>query len=58
MSNVAKGAQRSEYFLQLPYRFALPIMLYSGFLHWLCSQSFFLVSISAGGADHACLVRG
>jgi hypothetical protein len=45
VSSVPKGAQRSEYFLQLPYRFALPIMLYSGFLHWLCSESFFLVSV-------------
>jgi hypothetical protein len=45
VSSVPDGAQRSEYFLQLPYRFALPLMFFSGILHWLCSQSFFLVSI-------------
>jgi hypothetical protein len=39
------GAQRTEYFLQLPYRFGLPLMLLSGTLHWLVSQSIFLVSI-------------
>jgi hypothetical protein len=45
VSTVPRGAQRSEYFLQLPYRFALPAMLFSGVLHWLCSQCFYLVSI-------------
>jgi len=41
------GAQRSTYFLQLPYSFALPLMLTSGTLHWLISQSIFLVSVDA-----------
>ena len=45
VSSVPDGAQRSEYFLQLPYRFALPFMSFSGILHWLCSQSLFLISI-------------
>jgi hypothetical protein len=45
VSSVPHGAQRSQYFLQLPYRFALPFMLFSGILHWLCSQSLFLISI-------------
>jgi hypothetical protein len=40
-----QGAQQSAFFLQLPYRFAIPVMILSGFLHWLCSQSFSLVSI-------------
>jgi hypothetical protein len=39
------GAQRSTYFLQLPYRAALPLMVASGVLHWLVSQSIFLVDI-------------
>jgi hypothetical protein len=39
------GAQRTEYFLQLPYRFSIPLMMLSGILHWLVSQSIFLVSI-------------
>jgi hypothetical protein len=37
--------QRSTYFLQLPYRWAIPLMITSGTLHWLLSQSFFLVRV-------------
>ncbi|KAF2028392.1 hypothetical protein EK21DRAFT_27986, partial [Setomelanomma holmii] len=43
ISGVPQGAQRSTYFLQLPYRIGLPFMAISAFLHWLVSQSFFLV---------------
>ena len=39
------GAQRCTYFLQLPYRFGIPLMILSGILHWLVSQSLFLISI-------------
>jgi hypothetical protein len=39
------GEQRSTYFLQLPYRWATPLMITSGVLHWLLSQSFFLVRV-------------
>jgi hypothetical protein len=39
------GAQRTEYFLQLPYRFGVPLMILSGTLHWLVSQAIFLVAI-------------
>jgi hypothetical protein len=45
VSGPPRGAQRSTYFLQLPYRWALPLMVLSGTLHWLCSQSIFLVTI-------------
>ena len=45
VSRLATGSQRSTYFLQLPYRFALPLMALSGILHWLVSQSIFLVAI-------------
>jgi hypothetical protein len=38
------GAQRSTYFLQLPYRFGIPLVLLSGTLHWLVSQSIFVVA--------------
>ncbi|KAI5246195.1 hypothetical protein E4T43_02765 [Aureobasidium subglaciale] len=41
-----KGLQRSTYFLSLPYRFAIPLLLLSGALHWLVSQSLFLASIT------------
>lgn len=40
-----RGLQRGTYFLQLPYRFALPLIAVSTILHWLLSQSFFLVRI-------------
>jgi hypothetical protein len=45
VSNAPSGAQRSSYTLQLPKRVALPLMALSGLLHWLCSQSIFLVSL-------------
>jgi hypothetical protein len=39
------GQQRSTYFLQLPYKWAVPLMITGGVLHWLLSQSFFLTRI-------------
>jgi hypothetical protein len=45
VSGAQAGAQRSTYFLQLPYRFSLPLMTVSAILHWLVSQSIFLVAI-------------
>ena len=41
-----RGEQRSTYFLQLPYRWSVPLMLVSSVLHWLLSQSFFLVRLN------------
>ena len=37
--------QRSTYFLQLPYRYAIPLLVFSGVLHWFVSQSIFLANI-------------
>ncbi|XPS68893.1 hypothetical protein M3J09_001172 [Ascochyta lentis] len=45
VSTVREGYQRSTFFLSLPYRFALPLMALSGVLHWLVSQSIFLVAM-------------
>lgn len=45
------GQQRSTYWLQLPYRYALPLTLLSGLLHWLASQSLFMVSVTILDAD-------
>jgi hypothetical protein len=45
VSHAPIGAQRSTYFLSLPYRFGLPLMILSGTLHWFVSQSIFLVAI-------------
>ena len=39
------GQQRSTYFLQLPYRWSIPLTITSGLLHWLLSQSLFLVRL-------------
>lgn len=40
------GQQRRTYFLQLPFRFAVPLIGLSALLHWLISQSIFLAVIS------------
>lgn len=40
------GRQRDTYWLSVPYRYAIPITLLSGLLHWLVSQSIFMVQIT------------
>lgn len=42
-----RGIQRSNYFLSLPYRYSLFLMTCSGLLHWLISQSVFVVQTVA-----------
>ena len=37
--------QRSTYYLQLPFRFAIPLIMASGLMHWLISQSLFIAHI-------------
>ena len=44
VSKAVKG-QRSTYFLQLPYRYAIPLLFCSGLMHWLISQSIFLAHV-------------
>lgn len=39
--------QRETYFLQLPYRYSLPLAAFSASLHWLISQTLFLVRIES-----------
>ena len=39
------GAQRSTYWLQLPYRYSIPLLILSTLLSWLASQSLFVVQI-------------
>ncbi|MCJ1291656.1 hypothetical protein MMC34_003201 [Xylographa carneopallida] len=41
-----QGAQRSTYYLQLPYRYAIPLMIVFGLLHWAFSQSVFFVQVN------------
>jgi hypothetical protein len=55
VSVTPQGVQRSSYALQLPKTWAIPLLLLSGLLHWLCSQSIFLVSVDI---DSSRLVSG
>ncbi|KAI0193909.1 hypothetical protein F4808DRAFT_475205 [Astrocystis sublimbata] len=47
-----RGQQRSTYRLQLPYRYSIPLIIVSAFLHWLLSNSIY-VFVSTGGFYHA-----
>jgi hypothetical protein len=47
----SSGEQRPTYFLQLPYRWAVPLTAISGVLHWLLSQSLFLVILEIRDMD-------
>lgn len=42
----AVGQQKSTYFVNLPYRYGLPLLIGSGLLHWLVSQALFLANIT------------
>ena len=61
------GQQKSTYFLQLPFRFSIPLMASMATLHWLISRSIFLVQLTvydiSGGINpsasiHACGYAG
>jgi hypothetical protein len=41
----AQGKQRDKYFLQLPFRYGMPLLMGSILMHWLAGQSLFLVAI-------------
>lgn len=41
-----RGQQRSTYWLQLPYKYSVPMMSIMVLLHWLASRSIFLVQIA------------
>lgn len=49
VSGVPQGAQRSSYFLSLPYRPSIPIIALSAILHWLVSQALFVVAVERRG---------
>jgi hypothetical protein len=46
-----EGKQRPTHFLQLPLKYAIPLTTCSGILHWLLSQSLFLVRLEARTRD-------
>lgn len=45
VSGRREGEQRRSYRLQIPFKFAIPLVMLSMLLHWLCSQAIFLVSL-------------
>ncbi|KAF2648043.1 hypothetical protein K491DRAFT_699231 [Lophiostoma macrostomum CBS 122681] len=45
--------QRGTHFLQMPYRWAVPLAVASGVLHWLLSQTLFLVRFEKRGLSGA-----
>jgi len=45
------GKQRSTYYLTLPYTYAIPLLFFSGLMHWLVSQSIFLARITVYTLD-------
>ncbi|KAK1849673.1 hypothetical protein CCHR01_07728 [Colletotrichum chrysophilum] len=47
VSTWPQGHQRQTYFLQLPYRYSLALAAFSGGLHWLISQSIFLIRVES-----------
>ncbi|WJG35913.1 uncharacterized protein FOBCDRAFT_140710 [Fusarium oxysporum Fo47] len=64
VSSNPRGEQRSRYFLQLPYRFSIPLLVASILMHWMLSQSIFLVAVEKtdfyrpGSLDWAILTCG
>ena len=51
VSGQPRGAQRSTRWLSLPARYGLPMMMFSAAVHWLLSQSLFLVRVDGVDAD-------
>ncbi|MCJ1403722.1 hypothetical protein MMC11_006945 [Xylographa trunciseda] len=47
----SSGGQRSTYWLQLPYRYSIPLLVLSGLMHWLVSQSLFLARIGENDGE-------
>jgi hypothetical protein len=45
VSDMPQHIQRSQYFLQLPFQFSVPLSAVSILLHWVLSQSIFIVAI-------------
>lgn len=47
-----RGSQRSTYWLSLPWRFSIPLLCASILMHWLLSQSIFLVVVRITAKDN------
>ena len=46
------GAQRSTYFLQLPYTYSLPLMTFLDIPHWFVSQFIFMLRVNTYAEDN------
>ena len=46
-----RAGQRSTYWLQLPYRWSLPLMGAMTLLHWLVSEALYMVDVTVLGPD-------
>lgn len=51
-----RGSQRSTYWLSLPWRFSIPLLSASTLMHWLLSQSIFLVVVRITARDNQPLI--
>ena len=51
VSSSPKGHQRGTYALSLPYRYAIFVLGFSAILHWLVSQSLFLIAVKRYDPD-------
>ncbi|KAK3688634.1 hypothetical protein B0T22DRAFT_512276 [Podospora appendiculata] len=58
VSSAPRGAQRERCFLQLPYRFGVPLLVLSVVIHWLLSQSIFVVAIEKMPGPGTSIVDG
>lgn len=45
ISGTPRGQQKSQYFLELPYHFSIPLLALSILMHWMLSQSIFIVAV-------------
>ena len=52
VSRLPQNQQRTSYFISLPYRLGIPLIVTSAILQWLISQSLFLVGIEARNGTH------
>lgn len=51
VSERPRGEQRTSHFFTLPTRYALPLMMCSAALHWLCSRSLFMARFDGVNVD-------
>ena len=52
-----RGAQRATYWLSLPYRYSMPLLVTSGLIHWLLSQSIFVAQVNIYSIDEVLQVN-